>query len=452
MSKIEVMDKTVEKVIIPLKQHEGAICTPLVAKGDKVLVGQKIGDCNESPFCASVHSSVAGEVISIEEVPHPNGKRVESIIVQPDEEQRSVDFVKQDDLNPSELIEAIKNAGIVENYGVPTHMVLAPLNKNIDTVIINATSSEWIQGDYSDPGDYASSIISSLKILMKAANVSKGAIVLRNDDAESINAFERTTYNGEHVHVAPLVGNRKIDYYFDDMNTDIVVVSQKPMYGKSLFNLFTERVTGRKVSKTCDPSDVGVAICGLKSAKAVHDAINDGKPFYETVIKVSGAVNTPQRILVKIGTPIKDVIEACEGYVGAPGKLIVNGPLTGTAQFTDEVPVTKDMISIYVQNEEDMETLEAIECIHCGRCVDNCPVDLVPARIATLVDRGRYDECMELFVMNCIECGKCSAVCPSKRHILQLIKYAKVSLSRVYPDAVKESDSMHSSCMMNGGQ
>ena len=450
MNEIEVLDKILEKVIIPLKQHGGVICDPVVSAGDRVLVGQKIGECSAN-YCSCVHSSVAGEVTSIAKAPNPGGNRVESVIIKPDENQESVDFVPSGASSSQEIISAIKEAGIVEHFGTPTHILLDP-NKEIDTVVINATSSEWIQGKYDTPADYASQIISGLKLLMSAAEASRGAIVVRKDDRETIEAFESATLDGNPIHVAPLIGKRRIDYYYEDLGTDIVVVSQDPMHGKSLLNLFTYNITGRKVPISCDPSEVGVAVCGVKTSKSVYDAVHDGIPVYDTVVTVSGAVKSPKKIQVKIGTPLKDVIEACGGYSGEPGKLIVNGMITGIAQYTDEVPVTKTTISIYAQRKEEMVIDEARSCLHCARCVDACPVNLVPSRIAILADRGRFDECMDLYVMNCIECGRCAATCPSKLHILQLIRYAKASLTKVYPETMQESENMHSGCLLNGGQ
>ncbi|AKB85928.1 Rnf electron transport complex subunit RnfC [Methanococcoides methylutens] len=452
MTKVNIMKKMPEKVIIPLKQHDGTACDPLVKKGDMVCEGQKIGECGVYNS-ASVHSSVSGEVISIEEAPHPNGNKVNSVIIQLSEEPECVDFNPKD-VQDSELADFIKDAGIVEHYGFPTHMVLKPEGKKIDVVLVNATSSEWIGGHYDTPSQYSSQMLDALKLLMRASGASKGAIVLRNDDLESINAFDGLNYDGKPITVAPLVGKRKINYYFKDMSSDIVVVSQEHIYGKKILDLFTYNVTGRKVSFGCVPTDVGVAICSVKSAKALYDAVNAGKPYIETVVSVSGKVNNPQKILVKIGTTFKDVIEECGGYIGEPGKLIANGSITGVAQYTDEVPVSKTTTSIYVQSADEVVRGESVDCTHCARCVDVCPVNLIPSRIAAMSDQGRFDECRQMHIMNCVECGRCAAVCPSKIHVLQLIKYAKNSIEKAYEDlAPKESPAnLKLGCGCSGGE
>jgi electron transport complex protein RnfC len=399
-----------------------------------VKIGQKIGECT-SEQCAAVHSSVCGEVISIEEAPTPSGTKVMSVIIRPGDAEGCVDFTPQDVTDGNDLISIIRDAGIVENYGAPTHRVLNPgTDCNIDLVLVNATASEWIWGNYETPCDYALSILETLKLLMKASGAQKGAIVLRNDNIESIDAFEGLVFEGKRMSIAPLIGKRHVGYYFKDQQSDIVILTQDRIYGQSILDLFTYNVTGRRVPFNSTPASVGVAICSVKSAKAFYDVVYEGKPYIETVVSVSGEVHNPQKILVKIGTPFKDVIEACGGYKGEPGKLIANGAVTGVAQYTDDVPVTKTTLSITVQGKSEVLRDETRVCVHCARCVDVCPVNLLPTRLAALADQGRFDECRQMYVGNCIKCGKCSAVCPTKIPILQLICYANEAIEKAYED------------------
>ena len=446
MAEINVMETIPEKMIIPLKQHKGDICEPLVSKGEVVKVGQKIGEC-PSDKCAAIHSSVCGEVVSVEESSHPSGNRINSVVIQPIEETECEDFTPFKDSGKEQLISAIKEAGIVENYGTPTHLVLNPPDCDIDTVLINATASEWVGHNYETPLEYASQMLDSLRLLMKAAGASRGVIVLRNDDKDSIDAFDGLDYEGKTIMVSPLIGKRRVDYYFNDQNTDIIVVSQDKIYGKNIFEYFTYNVTGRKVPFRCTPASAGVAICGVKSTKAIHDLVNTGIPYIETVVTVSGQVNNPQHLLVKIGTTFRDVIEACGGYSGEPAKLISNGVITGVAQYEEEVPVTKMTTSIIVQGKDEVLKDISKECIHCARCVDVCPVDLIPNRIAALANQGRFDECKQMHVENCIECGRCSSVCPSKIHIMQLLQYSKEAIAKAYEDMFeKESSNLKLGC------
>ncbi|MDG6244447.1 MAG: RnfABCDGE type electron transport complex subunit C [Methanolobus sp.] len=436
---IKTLDILPEKVIIPLKQHIGAVCDPIVKKGDRVLVGQKIGQ-SEEYVSSAVHSSVCGEVIAIEQCANPDGNKVMSVVIQPEQSDERVEFSSSQSLSSDELADIIKDCGIVEHYGAPTHAVLRPKGKKIDIVLINATSSEWIGGKYKNPEEYAYQMMDALKLLMKTSGASKGAIVLRTDDRESIEAFDGIKVDNRRIVVAPLVGGRKLDYYYKEQGSDVVVVSQKRIYGKKILNFFTYNVTGRKVGSGCDPTDVGVAICGVKSAKALYDVVHSGKPYYETVVSLEGVDGKTDHIQVKIGTLFKDIIEAC-GYNGKIGKIIANGVRTGVAQYTDQVPVTKGTTRITLQKPEHVLIDESTHCIHCARCVDVCTVELLPSRIAVMADKGQFDECRKLHIENCIECGDCAAVCPSRIHILQFIRYAKQSIGLAYEGVPSESAS-----------
>ena len=439
------LKKIPEKVIIPLKQHLGTICKPIVKKGDHVLIGQKIGE-SVSYYSSDVHSSVCGEVTSIEEYPNPNGNKVLSVIINTTDSQETVPFVPKKNPSQKDLIAIMQDAGIVEHYGAPTHTVLKPEGKKIDLVLINATASEWIGGKYATPMEYASQMIAALKLLMKASGAVKGAIIIRKDDKESIEAFEGVQVDGKALKVAPILGTRRLGHYFKDQNTNIVVASQERIYGKNILNFFTYNVTGRKVSVGCNPTDVGVAVCGVKSAKALYDAVHEGKPYYETVITLEGTVDCPQFMLVRIGTPFKDILEGCN-FNGEIGKIIANGVITGVAQYTNEVPVTKGTTRITLQTKEEVTRDESLACIHCARCVDACPVSLIPSRLNVLADQGRFDECRQMHIQFCIECGRCAFVCPSKIHILQLIRYAKNAIESAYEDAVpKESSNLKPGC------
>jgi electron transport complex protein RnfC len=438
------LGKIPETIVIPLRQHKGAVCEPLVAKGDMVLIGQKIGDSSEYNSSA-VHSSVCGEVMAIEEVAHPDGNKALSIIIQPSESEETVPFTPVKNPSKDTLLKLLKESGIVEHYGAPTHTVLKPRDKKIDMVLINATASEWIGGKYSTSREYASQMIDALKLLMKAAGASKGAIIIGKDDFESMEAFEGVKVDGKSLIVAPLLGSRRLGHYFKDQNSNIVVASQKRIYGKNILNFFTYNVTGRKVAIDKDPTDVGVAICGVKSAKALYDAVHEGKPYYETVITIEGPGSCPEYMLVKIGTPFKDIIESCNP--GDIGKIIANGVRSGVAQYTDAVPVTKGTTKITMQKAENVLRDESEVCVHCARCVDVCPVALVPSRLAVMADQGRFDECRQYHIENCIECGRCAAACPSKIHILQFIRYAKDAIGMAYEDMPgKESSNLKLGC------
>jgi electron transport complex protein RnfC len=439
------LKKIPEQVVIPLKQHRGTVCKSLVKKGDQVLIGQKIGE-SVSYNSSDVHSSVCGEVVAIEDAPNPDGNKVLSVIIKTTDSQETVAFVPKQNPSSEELIAIMRDAGIVEHYGAPTHTVIRPEGKKIDLVLINATASEWIGGKYATPREYATQMLDALKLLIKASGAAKGAIILRKDDKESIEAFEGVQVNGKTLKVAPLLGTRRLGHYFKDQGSNIIVASQERIYGKNILSFFTHNVTGRKVPVGCNPTDVGVAVCGVKSAKALYDAVHEGKPYYETVITLEGDVDCPNFMLVRIGTPFRDIIEECN-FNGEIGKIVANGVITGVAQYTDEVPVTKGTTRITLLTKEQVLRDESLACIHCARCVDACPVSLLPTRLAVLANQGRFDECRQMHIQFCIECGRCSFACPSKIHILQLIRYAKSAIENAYEDAIpKESSNLKVGC------
>ncbi|KKG09737.1 Rnf electron transport complex subunit RnfC [Methanosarcina sp. 2.H.A.1B.4] len=423
MSDVIRLDKLPEKAIIPMRQHDGIACAPLVKKGEEVLVGQKLGECEGSDL-AYVHSPFCGTVESIGLMPNPSGKRILSVVLTPSECTQSVEFVPEKNAPPSRLIQMIKEAGIVEYYEKPTYLALKP-GKRIDTLLMNATFP-LITHAYLNSLD---KVLKGFSLMLEASGISRGVIVVRADDKESIKAFKGAVVDGKPLTIAPIIGKRHADYYLEDIDDRIIVVAAgKTTYTPTMMNLLSADVMGRKISLGHEPSDVHVVVCGVKSSKAVYDAIYEGRPYLENAVTVTGAVNKPGSVIVRFGTPIKDVIDACGGYRGEPGKLIINGSMGGIAVYTDEAPVVKNTTGIVIQTKEEVLRDESIACIHCGRCVDVCPVNLLPTRIASYSNLGKYEECEQLYVMNCIECGACAVVCPSKRHLVQLIKYSKLQI------------------------
>lgn len=434
MSDVIKLEKLPEKAIIPLRQHDGIGCAPLVKKGDEVIVGQKIGECEGSEL-AYIHSPFCGTVASIEMMPNPGGKRILSVVLTPAECVQSVEFVPEKNAPPSRLIEIIKEAGVVEYYEKPTYLALKP-GKRIDTLVMNATFP-LITHAYLDSLD---KVLGGFRLMLEAGGIDRGVIIVRADDKESLAAFKNITFEGKPLTVAPLIGKRHADYYFEDTGEEIIVLAGgKITYTPTMMNLLSADVMGRKIPLGREPADAHVVVCGVKSAKAVYDAVYEGKPYLENAVTVTGAVNNPRTVFVRFGTPIKDVIEACGGYKGEPGKLVVNGSMGGVAVYTDAAPVVKNTTGIVVQAKDEVVRDEAIACIHCARCVDACPMNLLPTRIASYSDLGRYEECEQLYAMNCIECGACAVVCPSKRHLLQLIRYSKLQIHNMCAAEAEEA-------------
>ncbi len=366
MKQIAVM-KVPERVAIPVSK-------PLVDVGDTVKVGQKIGD--------SEHSSVSGEVVEISKLPHPFNKNVLSMVIKTSDDV-SIEFQPKENPSPEEIKQILKEAGI------PVELTPSEI------VILNGTDEKpYVSANHALMLEYPDEILSGLKILMKATGSSRGVIGICDSDSDVIEVMKAATKeNG--IEIIPL---------------------------KTTYVQCTEGLMKNAIAKGSKAmvSNIGIA-------KAVYDTVYLGKPLIETVVTVTGAKES-QNILARIGTPLRSIIENCGGYEGEPKKIIINGPMSGIAQYTDEVPVTKGTYGIFVQYDGTIGEIRP--CIDCARCVEVCPKDLLPNVLAISADNARFEVCVTYRVMDCVECGSCAYVCPSKIPIVQLIKYAKAELEK----------------------
>ncbi len=421
LENINFLKKLPEDVVIPLRQHKGAPCKPLVSVGDTVLAGQQIGEA-VGPGSAPVHASVSGTVAAISELPHPSGNKVPSIVITVDEQQQSIEFNPLDNLDQSEIKQIIKDAGVVEIYGTPTCEVI----ENIDTIILNATYESSRIAGCVGINFYSSQVYEGLKFLMKASGAKRAIIAVNKNNKEAFRILSNLNLQS---------------------NIRVVPLSIAYTYTTNMENLLVYDILGARNQMGGTPQDVKVAVCGVNPTYEVYDAVVNGRPSMLMPVSVHGSVGNPQSILVPVGMRFKDLFEECGGYIGEPGKIIVNGLYTGIAQYTDEVPVVKQTAGIFIQSPSDVRAVQPVPCINCARCVDVCPVDMLPARVAVLADQGKFDECRLMHVMNCVECGLCTVACPSKIPLLQLIKYAKVAIERAYADvAEKESSNLTLGC------
>jgi electron transport complex protein RnfC len=406
MENITFLKKLPEEVVIPLVQHKGPTCKCLVSKGDTVLAGQVIGEPTVSS-AAPVHASVSGTVSAIEKRPHPFGTKTSSVIITVDETQQSVEFNPPGSPSKTQIRKIIKDAGIVEIYGRPTYNVI----EKIDTIILNATYESSLIAGCVGISTYPNEVNKGLKYLMEAAGAKKAYIAVNKNNKEDLNSLS----------------GLKLD-------STMEVVQLNIEYTPGMENLLVYDVAGFSAQFGGNPEDVGVGVCGVNTAYEVYDAVTSGRPSMRVPVSVVGAVGGPQSILVPIGMKFKDVIEACGGYKGESGKLIMNGMTIGLAQYTDEVPVVKQTAGILVQTPSEVLRIDPVECTLCARCVDVCPVELLPTRLAIMADQGKFEECRMMHIMNCVECGKCAVGCPSKIPILQLIRYGKLAIEKAYAD------------------
>lgn len=398
-------------VYIPLLQHVGAPCEPLVKPGEYVKLGQKIGE-SQSFVSASVHSSVSGTVKSITSLYTPRGTKSDCIIIESDGLNVPHESIKPkgslDNLTPKEIVDIIKEAGIagMGGAGFPTHVKLSPPpDKKIDTFILNGAECEpFLTPDHRTMLEMFEKILFGTKALIKALDVENSYIAIEENKIDAVKAFQTILKDSDNIKLAIL----------------------KTKYPQGDEKRIINAITGRMVPSGGLPMDVGCVVNNVSTAKAVADAIQEGKPLYERIVTVTGdGIKYPKVLLAKIGTPFQELIDQCGGFKGTPGKVIMGGPMMGISQFSTDVPVIKTTGGILVLPKEEVVTEKIQPCIRCGRCVDVCPVFLLPLYISTYSLKNDFETAERYNAMDCIECGACSYICPAKRPLTESIKFAK---------------------------
>jgi electron transport complex protein RnfC len=403
------------KVVIPLSQHIGAPSKPLVKVGDEVVIGQKI--CDAGGFVSiPMHASISGKVTKIIPYPHPTGTMQTAIEITSTGSNK--EFELNDDSNYFNLTsEEMKNrifeAGIcgMGGAGFPTHVKLTPpKDKPIDTIILNGVECEpYLTADYRLMLEKAKEIIAGLKILMKIVNASQGFIGI---EANKPDAIKKMT---------DLVKHEKT----------IKVIELQLKYPQGAEKQLIYAATNRKVpNKGGLPMEVKVVVQNVGTAVAVYEAVRYRKPLIERVITISGKiVKNPKNILAPIGTLYQDLLDFCGGTNAEIGKAISGGPMMGFAIPTLETPMTKGSSGLLLFNKKEASKMAEDTCLRCARCVDVCPMDLVPSLIAHSARYDDWEKAEKYGVMDCIKCGSCAYVCPSNIKLIQWIDIAKLKIT-----------------------
>ena len=404
-----------EKVMIPLQQHIGAPCQPLVKKGEHVKLGQKIGD-SDSFVSAPVHASTSGIVEDITEIQTPGGNSSQAVIIKVDEKDEVDDSVKTagelSDLTGEQIREIVKEAGIVGMGGAmfPTHVKISvPEDKDVEYFILNGAECEpYLTVDHRMMIERAEDVVFGMQALMKAADVQKGFIGIEDNKADAIVSMKEAVQNKENIEVK-------------------VFETKYPQGGEKML---IKAALDREVPVGGLPLDVGVIVNNITTAVAVNDAIKTGMPLTQRTVTITGSgIQNPCNLIAPIGTPIQHLIDQAGGLKEGVGKIILGGPMTGFAQHDTDVPVVKGTSGILVQLKEEIIKYDPKPCIKCARCVDSCPQYLMPMQLSNFTEHDMIDELEEYNVLNCIECGCCSYVCPSNRPLLHNIKLAKAEVT-----------------------
>jgi electron transport complex protein RnfC len=403
-----------EKVIIPLQQNIGAPCQALVKKGDKVLSGQKIGDSDKF-VSAPIHATLSGEVTGTTTVVNPpTGAFIEALVITPDGEDKWAELKppkNPDKLSVKEILEQVREAGLVGLGGAafPTHVKLSPpKGKEIDTIILNGCECEpYVTSDHRLMLEEGEKVLSGLNIIKKVLSPQAVYIAIEDNKEDAID------------HMEELIAKLKL--------TDFKIAPLRSKYPMGAEKTLIEMILGREVPIGGLPLDVGTVVHNVSTTKAIHDAVIEGKPLIERVVTVTGAVPSPKNLLTRFGTPLRNLIDYCGGMTDDANKVILGGPMMGITQFDLDFPVVKGTNSLLITSGTPIREQD---CISCGRCIEVCPMRLMPTLLARYAKAGRYDECKEVYIDDCFECGACTYACPANIPIVQYIKVAKRELAK----------------------
>ena len=401
-----------KQVVIPMQQHIGAPCQPLVKVGDRVLRGQKIGD--GEGLCVPVHASVSGTVVAIEPRPHTSGRMVNAIVIENDMQDETVPEVGCDlpleQLDAETVLHTIREAGIVGMGGAafPGNVKALSSMGKIDTLIANACECEpYITADDSLLRTEPEHVLEGMQILRQILKPERVVLAIEDNKAEAI---------------------KKAKALLKDY-AGIEVVVLPTMYPQGAEKQLVQSVTGREVLPGQLPASVGCAVFNVSTFAAIYRAVRLGRPLYQRIVTVSGeAIAQPQNFIVRIGTPLHDLIEVAGGLNEKTERVISGGPMMGFAQSDLSVPVIKATNSVLCLLKDVNGAAENPVCLRCGKCVAVCPMRLQPLYMYRFVNAKRVDELDRLNLLDCMECGSCAFTCPGKLPLVERFRAGKAML------------------------
>jgi electron transport complex protein RnfC len=397
------------RVLIPLSQHTGAPSKAAVQKGSQVKTGTLLGE-PAGRISAATHASVSGTVVDVADLPHPlTGRRGPTVMIESDGMDTPDESIKERDYSgftTEQIVEILRVSGVVGMGGAafPTYFKLTPpKEKPIDTLLINGCECEpFLTADHRLMLEHPAEIVEGTTIMSKVLGVKNVVIVIEDNKPDAVKAMNAA---------AAAAGFK--------------VRKLRTKYPQGAEKQLIKATVRREIPSGGLPMDVGCVVQNVGTALAVRDALRFNRPLYERVTTVTGpGIREPKNLRVRIGTPVKALVDFCGGYATEVGKLIMGGPMMGIAVSSDDVPVVKGTSGVLVL-DRGATVFDEHDCIRCGRCVQACPMGLAPLRLNNLIRRGQLDAAKDEHVKDCIECGCCAYACPAKIRLVHQFKYAK---------------------------
>lgn len=408
------LEEAPAQVVIPMSMHVGAPCKPIVAVGDEVTVGQKIGEV--AGLGAPIHASVSGKVVAVEPRPHPGGDVMMSVVIENDyKDTPHPSIVHRDNvdaLTSQEIIDIVKEAGItgMGGAGFPTHVKLSGAVGKADTIILNGAECEpYITADHRLMLERGEAVIGGARFIMKALGLKEATIGIEGNKLDAVEHLKSLLPNGD---------------------TSIHVETLKTRYPQGAEKQLIQRVTGREVPPGGLPADVGCTVFNVATAAAIYDAVTEGKPLtHRNVTITGGAIERPMNVNAPIGTPVEHLIKMAGGFKTQPQRLLMGGPMMGNPQYDLTAPMFKGTNCILALTDAEAAIQDTEQtCLRCGRCVNACPMHLMPLYMHMYAEKRAWHELEGYNIMDCMECGSCNYICPARIHLVQSFRMAKFEI------------------------
>ena len=398
------------QVVIPMIQHIGAPCKPLVQVGDYVKMYQKIGE-SPAPVSAPVHASVSGKVVAVEPRPHPLGDMIMSVVIENDfqDTPNLMDPLTEEQMkDPEAILERIREAGVVGMGGAmfPTAVKIRGGIGKVDTLIINGAECEpYLNGDHLTMLNFPEQLLRGIELVRIASCVDKAYYGIEKNKQDAID----------------LLNSKNPAQY------GIEIVPENVKYPQGGEKMQVKAVTNREVKPGGLPSGVGCNVVSTRTAYAVYQACCEGKSVIERIVTYGGsALKAPVNGLTRVGTPFSHIAEQCGGFVKTPRKIVLGGPMMGICATSFDAPTVKGTAGVLFFTEEEDRHVENPTCIRCGKCISVCPMNLEPVFMYMYYSKRDFENMEKYHILDCFECGSCAFNCPARMPLTHAFKTAKL--------------------------